>query len=121
MERLLTDEEIRRAMRLPPTDTRAYFRGTCLRKFPKQVYGASWTSILLDTGDAAVKRIPMAEPARGTAETGGGDLGAVGERGGSLGAAGRLNDTAMGHVGDWGIWRFGDRAIRQLGRCDGHP
>jgi len=53
-------------MRVPPTDTRAYFRGTCLRKFPKEVYGASWTSILLDTGDAAVKRIPMAEPARGT-------------------------------------------------------
>jgi proteasome accessory factor A len=66
VDRLLTDEEIRRAMRVPPTDTRAYFRGTCLRKFPKEVYGASWTSILLDTGDAAVKRIPMAEPARGT-------------------------------------------------------
>ena len=66
VERLLTDEEIRRAMRLPPTDTRAYFRGTCVRRFRAQVCGASWTSILLDTGDAAVKRIPMAEPARGT-------------------------------------------------------
>jgi proteasome accessory factor A len=66
VERLLTDEEIRRAMRLPPTDTRAYFRGTCVRRFPAKVCGASWTSILLDTGDAAVKRIPMAEPARGT-------------------------------------------------------
>jgi proteasome accessory factor A len=66
VERLLTDEEIRRAMRLPPTDTRAYFRGTCVRRFPAQVCGASWTSILLDTGDAAVKRIPMTEPARGT-------------------------------------------------------
>jgi len=66
VERLLTDEEIHRAMQLPPTDTRAYFRGTCLRKFPAHVYGASWTSILLDTGAAAVKRIPMTEPARGT-------------------------------------------------------
>jgi proteasome accessory factor A len=66
VERLLSDEEIRRAMRLPPTDTRAYFRGTCVRRFGAQVCGASWTSILLDTGDAAVKRIAMAEPARGT-------------------------------------------------------
>jgi proteasome accessory factor A len=66
VDRLLTDEEIRRAMHVPPTDTRAYFRGTCLRKFPTQVYGASWTSILLDSGESAVKRIPMIEPARGT-------------------------------------------------------
>jgi proteasome accessory factor A len=66
VERLLTDEEIRRAMCAPPTDTRAYFRGTCLRKFPTQVYGASWTSILLDSGESTVKRIPMIEPMRGT-------------------------------------------------------
>src|SRR5512136_1996244 len=66
VERLLTDEEIDRATSAPPTDTRAYFRGMCLQKFPKHVYGASWTSVLLDTGDASVKRIPMAEPTRGT-------------------------------------------------------
>jgi proteasome accessory factor A len=66
VDRLLTDEEIRRAVRVPPTDTRAYFRGTCLQKFPAHVYGASWTSILLDTGESTVKRIPMTEPARGT-------------------------------------------------------
>jgi proteasome accessory factor A len=66
VDRLLTDEEIDRATSVPPTDTRAYFRGTCLRKFPTHVYGASWTSVLLDTGDASVKRIPMAEPTRGT-------------------------------------------------------
>jgi proteasome accessory factor A len=66
VDRLLTDEEIQRAMDAPPTDTRAYFRGTCLRKFPAHVYGASWTSILLDNGEAAVKRISMTEPMRGT-------------------------------------------------------
>ena len=66
VERLLGDDEIRRAMTVPPTDTRAYFRGTCLRKFPDQVSGASWSSILMDTGEAAVKRLPMADPARGT-------------------------------------------------------
>jgi proteasome accessory factor A len=66
VDRLLTDEEIDRATRTPPTDTRAYFRGMCLQKFPAHVYGASWTSVLLDTGDASVKRIPMSEPTRGT-------------------------------------------------------
>ena len=66
VERLLGDDEIRRAMTVPPTDTRAYFRGTCLRKFPDHVSGASWSSILMDTGEAAVKRLPMSDPARGT-------------------------------------------------------
>ena len=66
VDRLLGDDEIQWAMRHPPTDTRAYFRGMCLLKFPAEVYGASWTSVLLDAGGAAVKRIPMLEPARGT-------------------------------------------------------
>jgi Pup amidohydrolase len=38
----------------------------CLQKFPEQTYGASWSSILLDTGESTVKKIPMAEPGRGT-------------------------------------------------------
>jgi proteasome accessory factor A len=66
VDRLVDDEEVRRAITEPPPDTRAYFRGTCLRKFPDQVYGASWSSVLLDAGEASVKRIPMAEPGRGT-------------------------------------------------------
>jgi proteasome accessory factor A len=66
VDRILTDAEIQDAMQNPPTDTRAYFRGTCLRKFPNHIYGASWSSILLDTGEATVKKIPMSEPARGT-------------------------------------------------------
>ena len=66
VERMVTDAEIQEAMLRPPTDTRAYFRGTCLRKFPDHVYGASWTSIILDTGEATVKKLPMTEPGRGT-------------------------------------------------------
>ena len=66
VDRLLTDAEILQATSNPPTDTRAYFRGMCIKKFPEQTYGASWSSILLDTGEATVKKIPMAEPARGT-------------------------------------------------------
>ena len=66
VERLVTDAEIRDAMHNPPADTRAYFRGTCLKKFPDHIYGASWSSVLLDTGEATVKKIPMSEPGRGT-------------------------------------------------------
>jgi len=53
VERLCTDAEILEAIGTPPADTRAYFRGT-------------WSSILLDSGESTVKRIPMAEPGRGT-------------------------------------------------------
>jgi proteasome accessory factor A len=66
VERLVTDAEIQDAMGNPPADTRAYFRGTCLKKFPDHIYGASWSSVLLDTGEATVKKIPMSEPGRGT-------------------------------------------------------
>jgi proteasome accessory factor A len=66
VERLVTDAEILEAMANPPADTRAYFRGMCLKKFPDHIYGASWSSVLLDTGEATVKKIPMSEPGRGT-------------------------------------------------------
>ncbi len=66
IDRLLQNTDIARAIEHPPTHTRAYFRGTCLKRFPKQVYGASWTSVLLDQGDSSVKRIPLLDPYRGT-------------------------------------------------------
>src|SRR3712207_2559567 len=44
MQRLLTDDEVTRAMTSPPGDTRAFFRGECLRRFPAQVAAASWDS-----------------------------------------------------------------------------
>jgi proteasome accessory factor A len=66
VERLLDDESVASAVIDPPVDTRAYFRARCLQKFPHQVYAASWASVLVDVGEAAVKRIPLNEPARGT-------------------------------------------------------
>jgi proteasome accessory factor A len=50
----------------PPPDTRAYFRAMCLKKFPKEVYAASWSSVLFDVGNTTIKRIPLMEPLRGT-------------------------------------------------------
>ncbi len=64
--RVLTDEEIVRSMEEPPEDTRAYFRGQCLRKFKQQIFGVNWDSISFNLGDGPIKRILMEEPTRGT-------------------------------------------------------
>jgi proteasome accessory factor A len=52
----------------PPEDTRAYFRGRCIAKFPDAIAAASWDSLIVDTGADALQRIPMREPLRGTRE-----------------------------------------------------
>ncbi|HUL85149.1 MAG TPA: depupylase/deamidase Dop [Actinomycetota bacterium] len=66
VERLTTDEEVERAIMMPPEDTRAYFRGRCIARFPDAIAAASWDSIIMDTGREALQRIPMREPLRGT-------------------------------------------------------
>lgn len=66
VERLLDGGAVEAAMMTPPDDTRAYFRGRCLAKFPDKIYAASWASILFDVGGTVVKRIPLNEPLRGT-------------------------------------------------------
>ena len=66
VERLVTDAEIERAMMSPPDDTRAYFRGRCITRFPEAIAAASWDSLIMDTGRDALQRIPMREPLRGT-------------------------------------------------------
>jgi proteasome accessory factor A len=66
MERLVTDEQVRWAMDHPPADTRAYFRGRCLAKFPTQVAAASWDSVIFDVGRQSLQRVPTLEPLRGT-------------------------------------------------------
>ncbi|MBM7804267.1 proteasome accessory factor A [Geodermatophilus bullaregiensis] len=68
MQRLLTDDEVTRAMVTPPSDTRAFFRGECLRRFPAQVAAASWDSVVFDLGRENLVRIPTMEPLRGTRE-----------------------------------------------------
>jgi Pup amidohydrolase len=68
MQRLLSDEEVSRAMVNPPGDTRAFFRGECLRRYPAQVAAASWDSVVFDLGRENLVRIPTMEPLRGTRE-----------------------------------------------------
>lgn len=68
LETLVDDADARIAITEPPTDTRAYFRGRCLQKFPDQVVAANWDSIVFDVGDDPLRRVPMLEPTRGTVE-----------------------------------------------------
>jgi len=65
-ERIVTDEEIAAAVHTPPSDTRAYFRGECLRRFPTEVFGVNWDSISFGIGDEPIKRVMMAEPLKGS-------------------------------------------------------
>ncbi len=53
----------------PPHDTRAYFRGRCLAKWPDSVVAANWDSMVFDVGRDPLRRVPMMEPLRGGAAT----------------------------------------------------
>ncbi|WP_372733735.1 depupylase/deamidase Dop, partial [Nocardioides sp.] len=67
MERLLTAEQIESAMHDPPEDTRAYFRGRCLDKFPEEVAAASWDSVIFELpGRESLQRVPTIDPLRGS-------------------------------------------------------
>jgi len=67
MQRLLTDDEVEHAVVHAPADTRAFFRGECLRRYPASVAAASWDSVVFDLGGRdALLRVPTLEPLRGT-------------------------------------------------------
>ena len=65
MHRLFTDDEIETAEIDPPERTRAYFRGTCVSRFPGSLVAANWDSLVFDIGETHLKRVPMMEPLRG--------------------------------------------------------
>ncbi|MFC7449787.1 depupylase/deamidase Dop [Rhodococcus daqingensis] len=66
MERLVNEQQVLDAIRNPPTDTRAYFRGECLRRFGADIAAASWDSVIFDLGGDSLVRIPTLEPLRGS-------------------------------------------------------
>jgi Pup amidohydrolase len=68
VERMVSEAEIEGAMRRPPEDTRAYFRGNCIARYPEAIMAASWDSVIFDTGRDALQRVPMREPLKGTRE-----------------------------------------------------
>jgi Pup amidohydrolase len=67
MVRLTDEDKIARAVDNPPEDTRAYFRGRCLRQYAESVAAASWDSVIFDVpGRDSLQRVPTLEPLRGT-------------------------------------------------------
>jgi proteasome accessory factor A len=70
IESLVDDAAVTEAIRTPPSDTRAYFRGRCLEKYPNEIAAASWDSVIFDVpGHTSLQRVPMLEPLRGTEAT----------------------------------------------------
>ena len=68
LETLVTIDDVRTAMTEPPDTTRAYFRGKCLQRWPSEIVAANWDSMVFDVGRDPLRRVPMMEPLRGTAE-----------------------------------------------------
>jgi proteasome accessory factor A len=67
MLRLVAEQDVLRAIENPPEDTRAYFRGRCLRQYPEAIAAASWDSVIFDIpGHESLQRVPTLEPLRGT-------------------------------------------------------
>ena len=65
--RRTTDEEVAAAIDHAPVDTRAWFRGECVRRFPDSVVAAGWDGIVLDLGRGrGLVRLPMPDPGLGT-------------------------------------------------------
>jgi proteasome accessory factor A len=66
MTTLLEPGTAEAAVNEPPEDTRAYFRGECLRRYSNSIAAASWDSVIFDVGRESLVRVPMLEPLRGT-------------------------------------------------------
>ena len=66
LRQIVDESEWETAITEPPPDTRAWFRGTCLQRFPDEIVAANWDSMVFDLGGASLRRVPMMEPSRGT-------------------------------------------------------
>jgi Pup amidohydrolase len=68
LRRLVEPEQVVAAVTEPPKGTRAWFRGKCLARWPEAVITANWDSLVFDIGTDPLRRVPMMDPLRGTAE-----------------------------------------------------
>ncbi|MBV8462761.1 MAG: proteasome accessory factor PafA2 [Acidimicrobiales bacterium] len=67
-ETLVDPAEVETAVTEPPRRTRAWFRGQCLKRWPGAVVTANWDSLVFDLGTDPLRRVPMMDPLKGTAE-----------------------------------------------------
>ena len=68
LQTIIDSVDVGTAKTEPPNTTRAYFRGRCLAKWPADIVAANWDSLVFDIGRDPLRRVPMMEPLRGTAE-----------------------------------------------------
>jgi proteasome accessory factor A len=68
LDTIIDPADVATAKTEPPTTTRAYFRGRCLAKWPADIVAANWDSLVFDIGRDPLRRVPMMEPLRGTAD-----------------------------------------------------
>ncbi|MCA1839846.1 MAG: proteasome accessory factor PafA2, partial [Actinobacteria bacterium] len=69
VETLVDEKDIMLAVSEPPPDTRAYFRGTALKRFSADITAASWDGIVFDTGGESLQKVAMMEPLKGTRDS----------------------------------------------------
>jgi Pup amidohydrolase len=67
MDRILEDAEILCMVKSPPPDTRAYFRGKCVEKFPDEIFMVNWEVVGFDHGEVR-RMVPLFNPLKGTKE-----------------------------------------------------
>jgi proteasome accessory factor A len=68
MRTLVDPSDVATAVSEPPLGTRAWFRGKCLARWPDAVVTANWDSLVFDIGADPLRRVPMMDPLKGTAE-----------------------------------------------------
>ena len=56
VRRLLTEEQIEYAIHNPPASTRAYFRGSVVKKFPNQVESIQWDRVTFKSKNTSQNR-----------------------------------------------------------------
>ncbi len=66
--KLVSLEDSHAATHKPPNDTRAYFRGLVVEKWPDHIVNANWDSIVFDADNGPLRKVEMNEPLRGTQE-----------------------------------------------------
>jgi proteasome accessory factor A len=66
LKKLIDEREILSGMDNPPEETRAYFRGMCLRRWPESIVSANWDSLVFRIEGDHLKRVPILDPKEGT-------------------------------------------------------
>jgi proteasome accessory factor A len=68
LKAIFSADEASLAVSTPPATTRAYFRGTCVARFPDELVSANWDSLIFDVGKGPLRRVSMMDPLKGTAD-----------------------------------------------------